>query len=162
MIESLRQLVAQGKHAVTLLVVGEGALRDEMNAAISKAGLEKHVCFLGLRGMDEVTDLLRAADLFVMSSAYEGMPMAVVEALACGTPVATTRAGEVDRVVADEICGRITATREPEDLCAAIDWSLANLPAIAGDPCVAAAGQFSPAAVLQPVYENYRRLAQQR
>ena len=159
MIEALRQLIGQGRNAVTLLVVGEGALRDDMTAAIARSNLADHVRFLGLRSADEVTNLLRAADLFVMSSAYEGMPMAVVEALACGTPVATTPAGEVARVVDDGVSGRITASRSPEELCAAIDWCLNNLAAISGQPSLASAARFSPDAVLQPIYENYRRLA---
>ena len=142
-----------------LLIVGEGALRDDTEAYLRNAGIDDRVRFLGLRDMREVTDLLRASDLFVMSSAYEGMPMAVIEALACGVPVATTRVGEVARVVEHRKCGAIAEAHEASALADEIAWCLAHLHEISGPPCVRSATRFSPAVVLQPKYEDYRRLA---
>jgi glycosyltransferase involved in cell wall biosynthesis len=83
----------------------------------------------------------------------------VIEALASGVPVATTRVGEVDRVVRDRICGRIADAHTEEKLAEAVEWCLDNLQSISGTPCTESAGKFSPAVVLEPVYENYRRLA---
>jgi glycosyltransferase involved in cell wall biosynthesis len=87
------------------------------------------------------------------------MPMAVIEALASGVPVATTRVGEVALVVNDGACGRIAKSHDEDDLVEAVGWCLDNLGAITGDPCTESASKYSPALVLQPVYENYRRLA---
>jgi glycosyltransferase involved in cell wall biosynthesis len=159
MVHAIRDLVDRGHARINLLIVGEGPLRDQMRKVAQEKGLSDKLRFLGLRGVDEVADLLRAADLFVMSSAYEGMPMAVIEALASGVPVATTRVGEVGRVVRDGICGRIAETFAAQDLGEAISWCLQNLAEISGAPCTDAASQFSPKVVLEPVYENYRRLA---
>jgi len=156
---SLKRLVDGGQDNFSLLVVGEGQLRTEMEETINQAGLSNRVRLLGLKSIDEVAELLHTADLFVMSSAYEGMPMAVIEALASGVPVATTRVGEVARVLSDGVCGRIAESHSEEHLAEAISWCLENLDKISGDPCTESASHFSPAAVLEPVYANYRRLA---
>lgn len=161
MLAALKRLVDGGLQDVNLLVVGEGQLRREMEDVIADSGLQDRVHLLGLKSIDEVSVLLHAADLFVMSSAYEGMPMAVIEALASGVPVATTRVGEVALVVNDGVCGRISESHSEEHLAEAIEWCLNNLDAITGKPCLESAGHFSPAVVLEPVYENYRRLAYQ-
>jgi len=159
LINSIKHVIEQRKENISLLIVGEGPLHEQMSDAICQARLSDRVRFLGLKSVDEVARLLHAADLFVMSSAYEGMPMAVIEALASGVPVATTRVGEVGRVVRDGVCGRIAKAHTENDLADAIEWCLSNLTNISGPPCTESASRFSPAVVLQPVYENYRKLA---
>jgi len=159
LLAALKRLVESGQHNVNLLIVGEGQLRSQMEEVIDRTGLVDRVRFLGLKSVDEVTELLHTADLFVLSSAYEGMPMAVIEALASGVPVATTSVGEVALVVRDRVCGRIAESHSEEDLTDAISWCLDNLDKISGAPCTQSASHFSPAVVLEPVYENYRRLA---
>ncbi len=156
---AFRKLLDEGYDDLDLLFVGEGQLRGEIERFIQDAGIADKVHLLGLKSIDEVAGLLRAADLFVLSSAYEGMPMAVIEALASGVPVATTPVGEVALVVKDGSCGRIAALNSEKDLVEATAWCLDNLDAITGEPCLESASNYSPAAVLQPVYENYRRLA---
>lgn len=159
MLAALRNLIETAQYNVNLLVVGEGQLRGEMEDVINQAGLSDKVRLLGLKSIDEVSKLMQTADLFVMSSSYEGMPMAVIEALACGVPVATTRVGEVALVVHDSVCGRIAESHSEEDLTDAISWCLDNLDKISGAPCLESASNYSPAVVLEPVFENYRRLA---
>lgn len=159
LIDSIRRLIEQGNDKICVLIVGEGPLRDEMNNAVRKAQLSDKVRFLGLKRIEEIARLLHAVDLYVMSSAYEGMPMAVIEALASGVPVATTRVGEVGRVVLDGICGRIAESHSEESLSEAIAWCLGNLHEISGAPCTASAGNYSPTVVLEAKYEHYRRLA---
>ncbi len=156
---TFKKLVEQGFDDIELLFVGEGQLRKEMEAFIEEAGIGDKVHLLGLKSIEEVAGLLHAADLFVLSSGYEGMPMAVIEALASGVPVATTRVGEVALVVNDGACGRISKSHDEDDLVEAVGWCLDNLSAITGDPCTESASKYSPSAVLPPVYENYRRLA---
>ena len=159
LLAALRSLVERGQHDVRLLIVGEGQLRGQMEEIIDQAGLTDRIRFLGLQSIDEVAGLLHAADLFVMSSAYEGMPMAVIEALASGVPVATTRVGEVALVLNDGVCGRIAESHSEEHLTDAISWCLDNLDKISGTPCTQSASRFSPAVVLESKYENYRTLA---
>jgi glycosyltransferase involved in cell wall biosynthesis len=72
------------------------------------------VLFAGLRTPAQVADLLRLSDCFALTSAYEGMPMCVLEALGCGIPVVSTRVGEIARVVRPGVTGELVAPRAPE------------------------------------------------
>ncbi|MEL7451148.1 MAG: glycosyltransferase, partial [Pseudomonadota bacterium] len=92
-------------------------------------------------------------------SAYEGMPMCVLEALGCGVPVVTTRVGEVARVVHDGVSGYIVGDRSAESFADAAERALAALPAMTGEASVTAASDYVPARVLEPVFDNYRRIA---
>jgi len=159
LLAAVRRLVESEQRNFNLLIVGEGQLRSQMEEVIDQTGLADRVRLLGLKSIDEVVELLHTADLFVLSSSYEGMPMAVIEALACAVPVATTRVGEVALVVNDGLCGRIAESHSEEHLTAAISWCLDNLEKISGAPCTESASHFSPTVVLQPMFENYRRLA---
>ncbi len=159
MIAALQKLNETRCQSLALLMVGEGPLRESILQAVAAAGLQDRVHLLGVKSMDEVVGLLQVSDLFVMSSAYEGMPMAVIEALACGLPVATTQVGEVGRVVENKVCGRIALEHSPDALSESIAWCVDNLDRISGNPCINAAANFSPSKVLEPIYENYRQLA---
>ena len=104
----------------------------------------------------DIRRYLQAADAFVLSSAYEGMPFAILEALAAGTPVASTDVGEVRLMVKDGCNGRISADRSPSGLAAAIDHVLGNAGSMRGLGCVRSVRQFSPQNVLNRLYENHR------
>jgi len=73
-----------------LFLVGDGPLRGDLEACIHRNGLTAFVTLLGKR--TDVPDLLNAADLFVLSSDVEGMPLVIGEALASGCPVVATDA----------------------------------------------------------------------
>ncbi|WP_249221377.1 glycosyltransferase [Cupriavidus sp. KK10] len=76
-----------------LMIAGDGPLRDALAQRIAQHGLSGRVRLLGQRA--DVPALLNAADLFVLSSLIEGMPLVVGEALACGCPVVATDASGV-------------------------------------------------------------------
>lgn len=71
-----------------LLLIGEGDLRDDLEALARALGVADHVVFAGLR--DNPYPAMREADLFVLSSAWEGFGNVLVEAMAVGTPVVAT------------------------------------------------------------------------
>lgn len=141
-----------------LAMVGDGALRGEVEGGIATRGLSKRVTLLGALGAATIAGWLRASDLFVLSSAYEGMPIAVLEALACGLPVASTDVGEIRRVVRDGSTGRIATTRDAAGLGEALSLSLADAARVAQAPaCVAAIQPYRPEIVLATLYDNHRR-----
>jgi len=70
------------------LFIGDGELKDELQSQVQKAGLSRHVHFLGNR--DDVPDLLAAVDLFVLPSLWEGLSIALLEAMAAGKPIVAT------------------------------------------------------------------------
>jgi glycosyltransferase involved in cell wall biosynthesis len=69
----------------TLVLLGEGPLREDLQTAIARAGLGSRVLMPGI--VDEVEPFHRAADLFVLPSTQEGMSIALLEAMALGLPV---------------------------------------------------------------------------
>ena len=82
-----------------LLIAGEGPLRDDLSRQIDDLGLSDRVRLLGLR--DDMPDLYRASDALVLSSAWEGMPVVMLEAMASATPVVATTVGAVPELVTD-------------------------------------------------------------
>ncbi len=153
------RLLLHGRPQARLVYVGDGVLRAELARHLRTSGLEGRAVLAGLRGMREIARMLWAADLFVLASAYEGMPMSVLEALGSGVPVVATDVGEVRRVVLQGRTGRIVPERTPEALAAALSTALNERLDYAGRPCLDAAAPYTPARVLAPIYENYRRLA---
>lgn len=83
-----------------LLIAGEGDLLERLRDAAVSLGVESHVKLLGRR--DDIGDLLAASDVYALSSAWEGLPLALVEAMAAGLPPVATRVGEVPRVIGEK------------------------------------------------------------
>ncbi|MGB9885738.1 MAG: glycosyltransferase family 4 protein [Moorellales bacterium] len=75
-----------------LLLVGDGPDRPVLEALARDLGLADKICFLGFR--DDVPDILARSDIFVLPSRYEGMPYALLEAMAASLPVIATDVGE--------------------------------------------------------------------
>ena len=125
-----------GVPGVILAVAGEGTLADELHARARAAGVADRVRFLGNQPQDRVGELFAAADLICLPSVrdssgnVDGLPNAVLEALASGTPLITTTAGGIGAVVED---GR-TAIVVPEGDGAAIAEAMRRL---LGNPALA-------------------------
>jgi glycosyltransferase involved in cell wall biosynthesis len=146
-----------------LVVIGNGALHGEVATGIATRSLSERVTLLGALGAANIAGWLKAADLFVLSSAYEGMPIAVLEALACGLPVASTDVGEIRRVVRDGQTGRIATARDATRLGDAMALALADAAAEAPQAaCVAAIQPYRPEIVLATLYDNHRRQVAER
>lgn len=80
-----------------LFIIGDGFLEEELRKYIQDLGLESQVHLLGFR--TDVHTLLSAADLFLFSSLQEGLSVAVMEAMACGLPIAASKIrGNVDLI----------------------------------------------------------------
>jgi glycosyltransferase involved in cell wall biosynthesis len=101
-----------------LLVVGRGPLRAELEEIVRQSGLQASISFLGFR--DDIPSLLAAADSLVMASRYEGMPNAVIEALATGLPVVGTDVGGMPELVQDGVTGYLVSPSEPDALASAM------------------------------------------
>ena len=140
-----------------LLMIGDGVLRKTGDAAVRELALEEHVTLLGNKSPVEIARHLHCADIFVLSSAYEGMPIAVLEALACGLPVVTTDVGEVGLVVTNGVNGQIADSRSQTALSAAMHEVLNATQRLSGHPCVEAVRAYRPEVVLSALYENHRR-----
>ena len=82
-----------------LLIVGDGELRDELVAQCDSFGISKQVCFLGLR--QDIPDLLKTLDVFLLPSLREGLPLALLEAMASALPIVASNVGGIPEVVGD-------------------------------------------------------------
>jgi glycosyltransferase involved in cell wall biosynthesis len=153
--------VAASGAKIELLFVGDGVLRDGLERRVAEEGLAGKVRFLGLRGATEIAGLLQASDCFALSSAYEGMPMAMLEALASGIPVVATPVGEVRRVIQNGRNGEVSNDRSLQSFGEELERVRANLTHYSVDICVRSIESYVPAKVLEPVYQNYRRIRMQ-
>lgn len=82
-----------------LLIAGDGPMRASLQALVRSQGLDAVTKLLGTRA--DIPDLLRAADVFVLSSSIEGMPLVIGEALASGLPIVATAAAGVRELAGD-------------------------------------------------------------
>lgn len=101
-----------------LWIAGEGPLRAALEAEHAALGLGERVRFLGFR--EDVPDLLRAADLFCISSCLEGLGTSILDAMAAGLPVVATRVGGIPEAVTDGETGLLVPPGDPEGLAQAI------------------------------------------
>ena len=94
-----------------LVVVGDGPERPRLERRARELGVQDRVYFAGRRPKKEALGLMAACDLFVLNSAYEGLPHVVLEAMALGLPVVATAAGGTPEVVRDGETGVLVPGR---------------------------------------------------
>ncbi len=87
------------RNSIRLVVVGEGEDRAALDAEIARQDLADRVFLVGNR--PDVPAILSAADVFVLSSAWEGLPLVLLEAMAVGAPIVATDVGDVRGVVGE-------------------------------------------------------------
>ena len=96
LIKAVQLLTEQGL-CVKLLLVGDGTLNEELRRLAQDSGVAERVVMLGHR--EDTYELLQAMDMFVMPSLHEGIPLALLEAMATGLPVIATRVGGIPEVI---------------------------------------------------------------
>jgi glycosyltransferase involved in cell wall biosynthesis len=110
--------VHEGVSTAVLLLAGRGSLQAETEALARELGLAASVRFLGVR--NDIPELLNAADGYVMSSAWEGMPMVLLEAAAAGLPIVATGVGGNHEVVWEGESGFLVPPRDADALALAM------------------------------------------
>jgi glycosyltransferase involved in cell wall biosynthesis len=97
-----------------LAIAGEGPLRPTLEEVVAHHGLKSAVSLLGLRA--DVPQLMNACDAFVMSSAWEGGPLVLLEAAACARPVVSTEVGIAPQIVIPGKTGFLVSPRNSTEL----------------------------------------------
>lgn len=126
------ELLKQRGVAFKCRVVGEGPLRASLQAQIDQAGLNGQVTLAGSHKQEEVRRLLHAASAFVLPSIVtetgdrDGIPVALMEAMACGTPVVSTRVSGIPELVMDGRSGLLADPGNAEQLADAIERLLGD------------------------------------
>ncbi len=113
----LLEALAQTDAAV-LAVLGEGPLETDLRQTATALGVSQRVRWLGFR--HDPADFIAAADVFCLSSVWEGIPLAAQEAILLGTPVVATRVGGMPELVSDGVSGRLVPPRDATALAKAI------------------------------------------
>ena len=101
-----------------LTVVGDGPDRDALQAKARDLGVSQRVDFAGYKSQADVADYLKTHSVFVLPSFAEGVPVVLMEAMAAGLPVVTTKIAGVPELVEDGVSGRLVS---PGDVSALAD-----------------------------------------
>jgi glycosyltransferase involved in cell wall biosynthesis len=111
-------LARQEDPDIRVVLVGDGALREELEVEAEALGLGQAVIFTGWR--HDLASVYADLDAVVISSHNEGTPASLIEAMATGCPVVSTRVGGVPDLIADGETGRLVPPGEREALAAAL------------------------------------------
>lgn len=106
--------VHKKNHNTQLTILGDGILRPEIEKLIIKYHLEDAIDLKGV--VSNVEDYLISADAFVLSSDFEGLPLSILEAMACGLPVISTKCGGTVDIVNDGVNGYLVDIKNLEQL----------------------------------------------
>jgi glycosyltransferase involved in cell wall biosynthesis len=117
LLAAARQLT-RGDEPVQFVSVGQGPLAEELGDQLDRLGLAGRFRFLGYR--EDPIRVLVAGDVFCLSSRFEGLPIAMLEAMASGLPVVATRVGGIPSVVTDGKEGRLVPPGDPTALASAL------------------------------------------
>lgn len=114
----LRALAALSDHGFETLIVGDGPDRGVIEAEVERLGLDGRVRLVGERG--DVAELLAGSDVFVLSSRSEGLPVAVLEAMAAELPVVASDVGGLSELVVDGETGLLVPAGDETALAEAL------------------------------------------
>jgi glycosyltransferase involved in cell wall biosynthesis len=111
-------IVAAKEQFCRLVIAGSGILADQLSDLAARLGISRRVHFLGCRS--DVKELLQGADAYVLSSAWEGTPIALLEAAAAGLPAVTTEVGGNPEVIDNGKTGFLVPPHDSHALSAAM------------------------------------------
>lgn len=121
LLEAFRKIDISGK---LLIILGEGTLKEKLQKRAEEIGINDKVWFGGNR--ENVVPYLQASDVFVLPSLSEGLPIALLEAMACGLPVIVSKVGGNIDIVENEINGYIIEPRNTEQIKIYLEYILKN------------------------------------
>ena len=149
----IEAFAAQDLPNIHLLIAGAGELENELREKISSLGLLKRVTMLGAVPQSRLAALHQLSSVFILSSVYEGLPLTVLEALSCGTPVVTTDSGETPDFLALD-SGIVCRARTPQTIAQALSQILQNPEKYPSNACARTAKPYSAKAVVRDVYQG--------
>lgn len=112
-LEAIERVAAE-IDSVRVLIVGDGALRGELQQQAKDLGIESNVRFAGYLSDDEVVACLRRSRIFVLTSDSEGLSLSMTEAMMCGLPAVVSDVGDLGDLVDDGVNGYLVPRRRPE------------------------------------------------
>ena len=147
-----------------LVIVGDGPQREALEARTRELGLASRVRFAGNQA--DVAPWMRAFDVFCLPSyANEGVPQALMQAMACGLPVVSTPVGSIEEIVSDGQTGLLVPPQDAEALRNAISALLHDAPrrtALGTRAAAVARERFGEALMVERMVEVFRAAAGER
>ncbi|HKZ57693.1 MAG TPA: glycosyltransferase [Thermodesulfovibrionales bacterium] len=110
--------------SIKLLIVGEGSLVEELKERAKKNNIFDNILFTGRRR--DIPEILASINIFVMPSIAEGLPNALLEAMAMGKPIVTTEVGGIPEIVKNGFNGLLVPPRDTLSLSKAIKELISN------------------------------------
>lgn len=125
LLEAVALLAGRG-HLVDVTLAGDGALRADLEGRAERLGIAARVSFLGAVGQDSLRELYEAASIFCLPSFAEGVPVVLMEAMAMGLPVVSTRIAGIPELIEDGVGGLLVAPGRPEELADRLESLLSD------------------------------------
>jgi glycosyltransferase involved in cell wall biosynthesis len=122
LIQAAKYISGRNLNDLYIKLVGDGLFQDQLVAAktmIQEYNLSNIEICSPISGLDKYKQL-EEADIFVYPSHHEGMPIAIIEAMACGLPVVATSVGGIPDLVQNGVNGFLVSSRHPEELAKAL------------------------------------------
>jgi glycosyltransferase involved in cell wall biosynthesis len=98
------------------MMVGGGPKKEDLSDKVIKMNLEDEIIFTGMVEHQEIHEYYQAADIFVLPSYTEGLPISILEAMACGLPVVATNVGGIPEVITDGLNGFLVSPKNENEL----------------------------------------------
>ncbi len=113
LLDAAKKIKQEGKN-IQIVIAGDGVLRAELESLSSRSGLDDIVKFIGYRS--DVHALINMYDVYVLPSLWEGLPLALLEALSMGKPIIATEVGGNSEIVEDRVNGLIVPSKNSDAL----------------------------------------------
>lgn len=120
------QIVVKDIQDITLIIVGDGPLKDELIKLTKDLSINNHVIFVGRVLPEKIPNYLYESDIFIISSNFEGCPNSLLEAMATGIPVIGTNVGGIPDIIDDGINGYLIENGDYQQLAEKIKYIFEN------------------------------------
>ena len=107
LIQALPQILDNVSHNFEIEIIGDGPYREELTGSAENLGVTSYVRFTGAVPYSELPQKYREADIFILPSLAEGMPLVVLEAMGTGLPIIASRVQGIDELVAEDVNGAL-------------------------------------------------------
>lgn len=107
LIQALPQILDKVQHHFKIEIVGDGPYREELTGLAENLGVTSYIRFTGTVPYSELPQKYREADIFILPSLAEGMPLVVLEAMGTGLPIIASRVQGIDELVAENVNGAL-------------------------------------------------------
>lgn len=149
------KIVLQKIPNVKFIIVGAGELENTLKEQAKNLDIANRILFLGFR--EDVRELLKIMDVFVLPSLSEAMPLSLIEAMACGLPTIASNVGGISEVIDDRLTGFLITPADPDVLADRITYLLAY-PELAREIGKNAVQKAKTNFDLQTMIDNYGKL----